>query len=251
MGVKYDRHSTGYFNQFSQAILRKNARNTISVERPNEEAWTVEELVAMELAYVRHLAEEVNGGPVTEVVVTVPGHFTQAQRLSMLDSIDIAGMKSIALMNDGSAVAINYAMTRSFPEKEHHIIFDAGAGSIRATVASFHSPGAKPEDGKKKKKTTTIKTTTKESADIEVLAVGWDQTASGNELTRRIRDTLVKKFEEKHGKSLAGNDRALARLWKEAERVKGVLSANADASTTVSSLTREAQNDSLTHSWPA
>jgi hypoxia up-regulated 1 len=238
LGVKYHPPNLEFYKQISQAVTRRSERNTVLFERPStnrdSERWSVEELIAMELAYVRELAREASGGDVNEVIVTVPGWFSQDQRLSMLDAIEIAGMKSVGLINDGSAVAINYAMTRSFPDKEYHIIYDAGAGSVRATLASFHSPHAKSDDGKKKKVSRSIKTPTKESVEIEILAVGYDQRASGNELTRRLRDSLVKKFEEKHGSGIVEDGRAMARLWKEAERVKSILSANADASTTVS-----------------
>jgi hypoxia up-regulated 1 len=193
--------------------------------------WTVEELVAMQLAYIRSLAEDVAGESVADLVLTIPAFFSHAQRQALLDAAEIAGLKPLALVNDGSAVALNYAMTRSFPEKEHHIIFDAGAGSIRATVASFHSPDAKPAS-ESKKKSSKSKNPTKESVNIDILGHGYEVTASGNELTRRLRDVFVEQFEKKHG-FVPSDGRARARLWKEAERVKGVLSANADSRSTV------------------
>lgn len=209
-------------------------RGTVALERTDNGGtkWTVEELIGMQLAYIRSLAEDVAGERVTDLVLTVPAFFSHAQRQALLDSAEIAGLKPLALLNDGSAVALNYAMTRSFPEKEHHIIFDAGAGSIRATVASFHSPDAKPAS-ESKKKPSKSKSPTKESVNVDILGYGYDVTASGNELTRRLRDVFVERFEKKHGFSLTQDGRARARLWKEAERVKGILSANADSRSTV------------------
>lgn len=185
----------------------------------------------MQFAYIRSLAEDLAGERVSDVVITVPSYFSHAERQAVLDSIEIAGLKALALINDGTAVAVNYAMTRSFPEKEHHIIFDAGAGSIRATVASFFTPDAPAPTTSKIQR--NIKTTTKESATIEILGYGSDKTASGNELTRRLKEKLLRDFQEQHGFSLSDDGRALARVWKEAERVKAILSANADARTTV------------------
>ena len=193
--------------------------------------WTVEELIAMQLAYVKSLAEDVAKERVSDLVLTVPSYFSNPERQALLDAIEIAGLRPLALINDGTAVAVNYAMTRSFPEKEYHVIFDAGAGSIRATIASFYSPDAPPATTTKIQR--SVKTTTKESAQIEILAFGWNQVASGNELTRRVKEKLVQSFEAKHRSSLSSDGRALARIWKEAERVKSILSANAESSTTV------------------
>lgn len=51
-------------------------------------------------------------------------------------------------------------------------------------------------------------------------------------MSMRFRDHLAKKFQEQHGKKakteITGNDRAMLKLLKEAERVKQVLSANTD-----------------------
>ena len=56
-------------------------------------------------------------------------------------------MRTLALVHDGSAVSINYAMTRTFTDKpEHHIIYDAGAFSIRASIVSFSSVDAKSKN---------------------------------------------------------------------------------------------------------
>lgn len=219
------------------ATIIESERGTISIRRPNlsEGAeWTVEELVAMEFAYIRNLASELASNEViSDAVLTVPPYFSQTERRSLVDALEIAGMKLLALVHDGTAVAVNYAMTRSFPEKEVHIIYDAGASGIRATIAAIGSPHP-PSPSKTVSR--NLKTTTKESTNIDILGFGWNREASGNELTRRLMDLFVARFEEEHGTgSLHTDHKALARLLKEAERVKGILSANTDAFSTVCS----------------
>lgn len=233
IGSQYSSNKTWYYTQVGQGVVLETDRGTVALERTNNGGtkWTVEELIGMQLAHIRSLAEDVASERVTDLVLTVPAFFSHAQRQALLDAAEIAGLKPLALLNDGSAVALNYAMTRSFPAKEHHIIFDAGAGSIRATVASFHSPDAKPAS--ESKKTSKSKSPSKESVNIDILGYGYDITASGNELTRRLRDVFVEQFEKKHDFSISRHGRARARLWKEAERVKGILSANADSRSTV------------------
>lgn len=176
----------------------------------------------MQFAYVRELAEHSLGGErVTDVVITVPPFYTQHERDAVIDAAEIAGMKALALVHDGSAVAVNYAMTRTFSETpEYHIIYDAGASSIRATVVAFTSVS----DGSKSKSTGT---------QITVAGIGFDRQIGGIELDRRLREILISDFKKKYKKEIRTDRRGMAKLWKEAGRVKAILSANAEAATSV------------------
>jgi molecular chaperone DnaK (HSP70) len=53
--------------------------------------WDVEELVAMQFAYVRALAEEAAGERVQDVVVTVPAFYAQFERDAIADAVELAG----------------------------------------------------------------------------------------------------------------------------------------------------------------
>lgn len=174
----------------------------------------------MQFAYVKQLAESVAGEVVSDVIVTVPPFYTQFERDAVADAIEISGLRTLALINDGTAVAVNYAMTRTFSTPEYHVIYDAGASSIRATIVGFTTA---PDT-----KTTTGGT------QITVVGVGYDRTTGGTELDRRLRDILVENFNAKHSKDIRTDKRGMAKLWKEAGRIKAILSANSDATATVS-----------------
>jgi molecular chaperone DnaK (HSP70) len=91
----------------------------------------------MQVSYVKKLAEELAGESVNEVILTVPPYFSQFERDSVVDAIEIAGLKTLALVNHGIAT-VDYAMTRTFSTTpEYHIIYDVGVSSTRATVVSF------------------------------------------------------------------------------------------------------------------
>jgi hypoxia up-regulated 1 len=175
----------------------------------------------MQLSYVKKLAEDLAGESVNEVILTVPPYFSQFERDSVADAIEIAGLKTLALVNDGTAVAVNYAMTRTFSTTpEYHVIYDAGASSTRATVVSFTAA----DDPKTKSLYTQI----------NVLGVGYDRNTGGTELDLRLRDILIDSFISKHRRDIRKDNRGMAKLWKEAGRVKTILSANSDAMSTVS-----------------
>jgi hypoxia up-regulated 1 len=172
----------------------------------------------MQLAYIRSLAVDAagRGERVQDVVVTVPAFFSQFERDAIADAVELAGLRLLAFVNDGSAVAINYAMTRQFSQPERHIVYDAGAASTCATIATFTGQGKKLD-----------------ATQITVNGIGYDRLAGGTELNHRLREILVEGFENKHGVSIRDDPKAMMKLWKEAERIKAILSANSDATARV------------------
>lgn len=132
-------------------------------------------------------------------------------------------------------VAVNYAMTRTFSSTpEHHLFYDAGAGSIRSTVVSFQSLSLPDPANSKATRNVTSAT---------VLGVGYDRSVGGLYFDAQIRDLLEAQFVEKEGSRLEvpleKNRRAQAKLLKEAGRVKQVLSANAEASSRIEGLAED------------
>ena len=212
-----------YYSSFSPPALAPSTRFTAAIPRGVDTAaaatWDVEELVAMQFAYVRALAEEAAGERVQDVVVTVPAFYAQFERDAIADAVELAGLRLLALVNDGAAVAVNYAMTRQFSadEPERHIVYDAGAASTRATIATFSGQGKGKDAG-------TL---------ISINGIGYDRLAGGTELDRRLREILVEEFEYKYGVGIREDSRAMMKLWKETDRLKAILSANTEATARV------------------
>lgn len=211
-----------YYGQVAAPEVTESKRKTVILKQPEGTEWAVEELVGMQFAYIKHLAELVANEKVTDVIVTVPAYYTQFERDAVADAIEISGLRTLALINDGTAVAVNYAMTRNFPTPEYHIIYDAGASGIRATVASFTTAND-PKTGVA-------------GTHIAIAGVGYDRSTGGVELDRRLRDILVNAFNAKAGRDVRQDKRGMAKLWKEAQRVKAILSANTEATAQIESL---------------
>lgn len=131
-------------------------------------------------------------------------------------------------------VAVNYAMSRTFPpEPSYHLIYDLGSGSLRVTLVSLRS--AMLPDPLSLAETPQLKNVTA----IEVHGFGYDLEVGGYVFDRAVRDLLVEAFEQTTGKQLeqgrkvTDDKRAMAKLLREAARVKQVLSANTAASARV------------------
>ena len=217
LAAPYYSEAVPFYATISTANAVQTQRKTVALRRSDGTEWPVEELIAMQFAYVKELAESIAGERVYDVVVAVPPDYSQAHRDAVADAVEIAGMRTLALVNDGTAVAVNYAMTRSFAASpEHHVIYDAGASGLRATVVTFAASVTEP-------KVTTV----------TIVSVGYDRTAGGTELDRRLREILIENFVAKHKRDIRGDKKAMAKLWKESGRLKAILSANADAISTV------------------
>lgn len=197
----------------------------------DEAAWLVEELLAMELQSIQKNAESMAGQGVSvrSAVITVPPFYTVEEKRAIESAAELAGLKVLSLISDGLAVGLNYATSRTFPninegaKPEQHMIFDMGAGSTTATILKMQGRNVK-DVGKFNK---TIQ-------EVVVLGSGWDRSLGGDTLNGIIVDDMVEKFVESSGAKKVGatvegvkaHGRAMAKLWKDAERLRHVLSAN-------------------------
>lgn len=192
-------------------------RNTI-VFQSEDDSFTVEELVAQYIQKARDFAEESTGQLITECVLIVPGFFGQAERRALLSAASLANIKVLQLINDYTAVALNYGIFRRNEINEtaqYFIFYDMGAYKTSAAVVSYQL--------------VKDKATRETNPVIQVLGVGYDRTLGGLEMQLRLRDFLAREFNKlkKTKTDVFTNPRALAKLFKEAGRVKNVLSANA------------------------
>lgn len=210
----------------------------------SEMPWSVEELLAMELANVKRNAEALagKGSSVEDVVITVPAFYTADEKRAIEKASDLAGLSVNALISDGLAVGLDYAKSRTFPEvtkgekPEYHVVFDMGAGSTTATLLRFQ--------GKTVKDVGRFNKTVQE---VAVLGVGWDRTLGGDSLNQVILDDYVHKFLTKPAMKSRGmtadqvksNGRLMARMWKDVEKARQVLSANAETSSSFEELLPE------------
>ncbi|GAA5956888.1 hypothetical protein JCM8115_003853 [Rhodotorula mucilaginosa] len=224
-------HSSLFSNVFATT-----ARSSPAI-RTSKETVPVEEALAYQLVLAKELAEEQAKESVRDVVITVPGWWAEVERKAMLDAAEIAGLRLVGLINDGAAVAVNYAMARTFPpEPSHHLIYDLGSGSLSVTLVSLRS--AMLPDPLSLAETPQLKNATS----IVVHGYGYDLQVGGYVFDRAVRDLLIEAFEATTGKQLeAGrkvteDKRAMAKLLREATRVKQILSANTAASARIEGL---------------
>ncbi|KAI8052557.1 Hsp70 protein-domain-containing protein [Syncephalis plumigaleata] len=196
---------------------------------PSDPPYTVAELVAMQLEEANRQASATANEPVRDCVIAVPSYFSPTERQTIIDAAELANFRVLQVINDGAAVALNYAMSRSFNETpEYHIMFDMGAASTTVTVASYRSVSVK-DVGKYLKNV----------PQVQIHGLAYNRYLGGGTIDQRLRQHLVKLFTESVkgvDKPIESDPRSMNRLLKEATRVKQILSANQETAASVEGL---------------
>ncbi|XP_069021156.1 hypoxia up-regulated protein 1 [Embiotoca jacksoni] len=218
LGKKHDNPQVGHYQKrFPEHQLQEDpVRGTVYFTNSEEMQYTPEELLGMVLNYSRVLAQDFAEQPIKDVVITIPAFYNQAERRAVLQAAQMAGLKVLQLINDNTAVALNYGVFRrkDIDNTAKNVMFyDMGSGSTTATIVTYQ----------------TVKTKeTGTQPQLQIRGVGFHRGLGGFEMDLRLRDHLAKLFNEqkKSKKDVRENQRAMAKLLKEAQRLKTVLSAN-------------------------
>ena len=164
--------------------------------------FSPQEISAMVLTKMKEIAEAKIGKKVEKAVITVPAYFNDAQRQATKDAGAISGLNVLRIINEPTAAAIAYGLGAGKSEKERHVlIFDLGGGTFDVSLLSI------------------------ENGVFEVQATSGDTHLGGEDFDYKIVRQLIKAFKKKHGIDVSDNNKALAKLKREAEKAKRALSS--------------------------
>ena len=102
--------------------------------------FSAEEILAMLLENARETAETFAGQEMKGAVITVPPFFSQAERRAVMRAANMIGLNVLQLMNDNTAVALNYGIFRRKyfnATAQYYVLYDMGSTSCIATVVSY------------------------------------------------------------------------------------------------------------------
>ncbi|XP_076438403.1 hypoxia up-regulated protein 1-like isoform X9 [Babylonia areolata] len=209
------------FTYYKDSMVKDEERGTVLFKESDGTLYSTEELLGMMLEKAREYAQDFAEQTIKDAVITVPPYYSQAERRAVITAAELVGINVLQLMNDNAAVALNYGVFRrkNFnTTAQYYMFYDMGATSTVATVVSYQV--VKTKEG----------TRVDSNPQLTVKGVGYDRTLGGLEMTLRLRDHLAQVFngQKKRPVKVEDSPRAMAKLLKEAERVKKVLSANVD-----------------------
>ncbi|KAK4181872.1 putative heat shock protein Hsp88 [Triangularia setosa] len=175
------------------------------------------QLTAMFLGKIKQTAAAELKLPVSDLVLSVPAWFTDIQRRALIDAAEIAGLRPLRLINDTTAAALGYGITKldlpTADEKPRRVAFvDVGYSSYTCSIVEF------------------------KKGELSVKGTAFDRHFGGRNFDKAIVDHLAKEFHGKYKIDINSNPKALCRVYAAAEKLKKVLSANQQAPINIESL---------------
>ena len=190
--------------------------NVEYLEKPAQ--FTPEQIMAALFVDLKQIAEQEQGGPVSEAVCSVPVFYTEPERHAMLAAAQVAGLNCLRLLDDTTATALAWGIYKTdLPENDaHHVIFvDVGFASTQVCVVAF------------------------KKGQLQVLSNAWDRSLGGRDFDAVLFDYFAQEFGERYKIDVRANPRTSYRLMRACERTKRVLTTNPEAPINVESLTPE------------
>ncbi|PNP47224.1 hypothetical protein TGAMA5MH_01039 [Trichoderma gamsii] len=183
----------------------------------NSEKFTATQLVAMYLSKIKQTTASEMKLPVNDICLSVPAWFTDSQRRALLDAAEIAGLKVLRLMNDTTAAALGWGITKldlpAAEEAPRRVCFiDIGHSNYTCSIVEF------------------------KKGELAVKATAWERNFGGRDFDKALVDHLAKEFKGKYKVDIYTHGRAMARTIAAAEKTKKILSANQQAPVNIESL---------------
>ncbi|GAA5994195.1 hypothetical protein JCM5350_002183 [Sporobolomyces pararoseus] len=180
-------------------------------------AFSATQLYAMYLAKLRDTASAELKAAVNDVSIAVPVWYTEAQRRAVIDAAEIAGLNPLRLINDTTATALGYGITKTdlpaVGEPSRNVVFvDIGHSDYTVSIVSFNK------------------------GQLVVKGTAFDRHFGGRDFDYALVQHFAKEFETKYKIDVNSNKKAIFRLSAAVEKLKKVLSANALAPLSVESI---------------
>ena len=172
--------------------------DTVDVQIGNRK-YTPQEISSMILQKLKTDAESFLGEPVSEVVITVPAYFTDAQRQATKDAGTIAGLEVLRIVNEPTAAALAYGLDKQDRE-ENILVFDLGGGTFDVSVLQLGN------------------------GVFEVKATAGNNHLGGDDFDNVVVRWMIKSFHAQEEIDLRTDKMALQRMREAAEKAKIELS---------------------------
>ena len=180
--------------------VKKEPSGNIRIFSPllNKE-FTPEEISSSILKKLVNDASKFLKENITQAVITVPAYFNDSQRLATKDAGRIAGLEVLRILNEPTAAALAYGLTKK--KNEIVLIFDLGGGTFDVSILEVGDEV------------------------FEVLATSGDTHLGGDDFDQLIVKYVMDSFKSEEGIDLYKEKQALQRIIEASEKAKIELSS--------------------------
>lgn len=197
------------------------------VELPNKEigvqvtyafekkVFTPVAITAMILQKLKEIAEKGVQKTVKDVVVSIPGFWSDSQRRALLDASKIAGINCLRLIHDNTATAIQYGIYKtdlSDKDPKKVMFIDIGSSATQVAVVEFLK------------------------GQMKVVSTAYDRTLGGRDFDVSLVEHFAKEFKDKYKIDVKTNPKALIRTQLACEKLKKQLNMNPEVPMSIDSL---------------
>jgi molecular chaperone DnaK len=194
MGRKYDSPQVKYDVELLPYKITEAPNGDAKVVMGGKE-YSPPEISAFILMKLKTDAEAYLGEKVTQAVITVPAYFNDSQRQATKDAGRIAGLEVLRIINEPTASALAYGLTK---EKDEQIaVYDLGGGTFDISILEIE---------------------TGEPPVFDVLSTNGDTHLGGDDFDQRVIDYIADEFKKEQGIDLRSDRMALQRLKEAAEK---------------------------------
>lgn len=138
--------------------------------------YFLEELNSLILKFIIQNANKQLNLNITDIIITIPTHFNEIQRNSVLLSIKLAKLNCIRMINEPTAASLAYGL--NIHNDVNILVFDLGGGTLDLSILNI-------DDGI-----------------YEVLSTQGDNLLGGEDFTKLIFEDVILEFKEKYGSLL-------------------------------------------------
>jgi len=207
--------------------------------------FTPEQLVAMVLVDLKRVAEAAGGvapGAAHDACLAVPSYYTEAERHAMLAACHVADVRCLRLVNETTAIALAYGIYKTDLPAPAPGSAEAAAAAAADAAAPAGSDGAdvKVAFVDIGHSATQVSVVSLRKAGLKVLAHAWDRCLGGRDFDELLYEHFRAEWLAKTKLDVSSSAKASLRLRAACEKVKKVLSANAEAPLAIECLMEDA-----------
>ncbi|MGF1655697.1 MAG: Hsp70 family protein [Verrucomicrobiales bacterium] len=142
----------------------------------NGTAYSAEELSALIIKKMKNDAARYLNEEVTDVVITVPAYFNDAERTATITAGKLAGFNVLRIINEPTAAALSYGLDK-LDQNQTIFVFDLGGGTFDVTIMKI------------------------ENNSIRMVATNGDHRLGGKDWDDIIVNLVADEFDRMHGEN--------------------------------------------------